>query len=97
MNKPLNEQKEAVQPVAPSQSNMQTINLDMFGNDDLLVIKEVAAILRVSVMTVRRFVESKYLNVYRLGGCLRFKPRDIKDFIERAQSERIKTYAGKKN
>lgn len=97
MKKPLKQQKRSVQPVALSQPNMQRINLDMFGNDDLLVIKEVAAVLRVSEMTVRRFVESKYLNVYRLGGCLRFKPKDIKDFIERAQSERIKAYAGQKN
>lgn len=97
MKKPLKQQKRSVQPVALSQSNMQTINLDMFGSDDLLFIKEVAAILRVSDVTVRRFVESKLLKVYRLGRCLRFKPKDIKAFIEATESDQLQRYVRTQN
>ncbi len=59
--------------------------------DALLTTEEVAEVLRVEVVTVRRLVARGELAAYRLGGEYRFKARDIEDYLDR---QRIPTGTG---
>ena len=47
----------------------------------LLIIKEVAALCRVSEKTVRRWIDARELPAARLGGQWRVRPRDLDIFI----------------
>ena len=51
--------------------------------DALLTTEEVAEVLRVEVVTVRRLVARGELAAYRLGGEYRFRARDIEDYLDR--------------
>ena len=49
---------------------------------NLLNIKDVAATCRVSVKTVRRWIEASELPAARLGNQWRIRPKDLQHFIQ---------------
>jgi excisionase family DNA binding protein len=49
----------------------------------LLLIDEVAAILRVSTKTVRRLIDKRELTPCRLGRSVRVHPDDLARYIDR--------------
>ena len=49
--------------------------------DQLLTLQQIAAYLRVSPKTVRRFLKRGLPHV-RLGGCVRFVPGDVARWVE---------------
>ncbi len=54
--------------------------------EHLLTIKDVAAICRVSVKTVRRWIEDQELSAAKLGNQWRIRPKDLQHFVQ----ERLK-------
>ena len=54
-------------------------------NHELLTVKEVAALLRVSPMTCYRLLKSKQLHGLRVGRSYRVRSSDLAEFIERAE------------
>lgn len=50
-------------------------------NDTLLTVQAVAKRLDVSVKTVRRLYQGRYLPHVRIGGAVRFRRHDIDAFI----------------
>jgi len=50
--------------------------------EKLLTIDEVSERLSVSISTVRRIVREDALPAYRVGGRLRFKPREVEAYID---------------
>jgi len=52
----------------------------------LLVLKEVADVLRISPRSVQRLVKDQNLRALRVGGSLRFHQDDLERFIERQRS-----------
>ena len=59
----------------------------MTSGDDLLVVKEVAAIFRVSDQTVRRWVREKKIPYLRVCGSIRFRRSDIEAFAVEVEPE----------
>jgi excisionase family DNA binding protein len=57
--------------------------MDMGSLEGLLTSEDVANILKVDVVTVRRLVNRGELAAYRVGGEYRFKIRDINDYLNR--------------
>lgn len=62
----------------------------------LLVVKEVADILRVSVEHVRRLIRSGQLSGFKLGrrGGYRIREEDLKNYIMKRSNERGKREGG---
>ena len=54
---------------------------------DLLTIQETADILRVSPVTVRRFIKSKRLPAVRVGRALRVKREDVEKLPEQVDPD----------
>jgi len=54
-------------------------------NEPLMTTDEVAAFLKVDVVTVRRLVARGELMAYRIGGEYRFAPQELRGFLERQQ------------
>jgi excisionase family DNA binding protein len=50
--------------------------------ENLLTIKDVAAICGVSVKTVRRWIAASELPAARLGNQWRIRPKDLQHFIQ---------------
>jgi excisionase family DNA binding protein len=50
--------------------------------DQLLTVKEVAERLRVSRMTISRWIKDGSLRSVRVGHGVRFRPADVEQFIE---------------
>jgi excisionase family DNA binding protein len=48
----------------------------------LFTIREVSELAGVSIMTVRRWIESHGLQIHRLGRLVRISQADLGDFIE---------------
>lgn len=48
---------------------------------ELLTIKDVAALLQVSIKQVRRIIESGELTYYRIGRLYRVAPHDVDAFL----------------
>lgn len=55
--------------------------LSMAGGNPFLKIKDIAATLRVTERTVRRWIASGELPTYRFGGSLRISPQDFEAFV----------------
>ena len=71
MTKPTNERTNSVQPVAHSQF------------ENMIDVKDVAAMLKIVPLTVYRMVARGALQVYRVGGRrLRFKVDDVNRYLE---------------
>ncbi len=49
---------------------------------ELLTIKDVAALVRVSEKTVRRWIETRELPAAKLGNQWRIRPRDLDLFVK---------------
>lgn len=54
------------------------------GPGDLLTVTEVAAMMRVSKMTVYRLVHSGELSALRVGRSFRISARAARDYLDRA-------------
>jgi excisionase family DNA binding protein len=50
---------------------------------ELLTIPEVAEFLKLSVPTVRRLQQKRYIAFIKVGGCVRFTKSDITSYLER--------------
>ena len=48
----------------------------------LLTVKQVADILRVSEMTVYRIIASRKLASYKVGGSYRIRPEDVRSYLD---------------
>jgi excisionase family DNA binding protein len=51
----------------------------------LLKLREVSDFLQISPSTVYRLVEERKIPFIRVGGAIRFKPRNILEWVERQQ------------
>jgi excisionase family DNA binding protein len=49
---------------------------------ELLTIKEVAALLRVSVTLVRRLQQRRQIPFIKVGGSIRFQKQDILEYLQ---------------
>jgi excisionase family DNA binding protein len=49
---------------------------------ELLTIKEVAALLRVSVTLVRRLQQGRHIAFIKVGGSIRFHKQDILEYLQ---------------
>lgn len=56
---------------------------------EALTVQDVAAILRISKMSIYRAIERRELRAYRLGRSLRIRRDDLEDYLRGAD-----TYAG---
>ena len=54
---------------------------------ELLTIKEVAGLLKVSEPTVRRLQQSRSIPFIKVGGCVRFSKGDIISYLQRMRVE----------
>lgn len=50
---------------------------------ELLTIKEVADLLKISQMSVRRLQQGRHLSFIKVGGSVRFAKSDIIDYLKR--------------
>ena len=55
--------------------------------DEYLTTKEIASILKVHVLTVRRWIENKKLVAIKLGKDYRIKKRDFENFISERSTD----------
>ena len=53
----------------------------------LLTIKEVAELLNISVVTVRRIMKRHEIVYYKLGGSIRFKQQDVESYLSQQKKE----------
>ena len=56
---------------------------------ELLTIKEVAELLRVSPQSVRRLQQGRHLPFIKVGGSVRFDKSDIINFLKKQRVEAI--------
>ncbi len=56
---------------------------------ELLTIKEVAGLLKISAMTVRRLQQGRHIPFIKVGGAIRFAKSDIIEYLKRARVEAI--------
>lgn len=68
---------------APSQQKNMTQVQVLDPDNGLLNLSEVAQILRVSRITVYRFVARRLLSVYKIGRRMRFRKEDVNSFMSR--------------
>lgn len=59
----------------------------------LLTVKQVAERLQFSISTVYSLATSGAIPSYKLGGSIRFKGKEIEDWIERNKREQLQTEA----
>jgi len=50
--------------------------------EELLTVKEARAFAKVSDATIRRWIRSKQLRAYRLGGQVRIDKKDLVKFVQ---------------
>lgn len=58
---------------------------------ELLTIKEVAQMLRISMPGVRRLQTGRHIPFFKIGGSVRFSKSDIAAYLERSRIEAIGT------
>lgn len=56
---------------------------------ELLTIKEVADLLKVSVASIRRLQQGRKIPFIKVGGSVRFSKTDIEDYLKRIRVEPI--------
>lgn len=59
----------------------------------LLTVRQVADLLQISPSTVYSWAYSGRIPCYKLNGSIRFKEREIDDWIERNKREQLQTEA----
>lgn len=64
--------------------------------EDLLTVKQVAFVLKVHPLTIRRYIKEKKLNAVKISGAVRIKEEDLTGFqkVYSAQSK-IQTHISK--
>lgn len=55
--------------------------------DEYLTTKEIASILKINVLTVRRWIDSKLLSAYRFNKEYRIKKSDFDKFLEERKTK----------
>jgi len=60
---------------------------------ELLTTSEVADLLKVHEVTVRRWVSDGTLKAYKVGRVLRFKTEDVEKYLESVSTSAIRTGA----
>lgn len=58
--------------------------------DDLLTLKDVARLLKVSETTVRRLQQGRRLTFIKIGGSIRFDQRDVIEYLKNARVDSIR-------
>ena len=53
----------------------------------LFKLRDVAGLIGVSTMTIRRYVKSGALESIKIGGQLRFTHRQVADFVKRSEKK----------
>ncbi len=56
---------------------------------ELLTIKDVAELLKVSTTTIRRLQQGRHLPFIKVGGAVRFAKSDLAEYLEKARVEAI--------
>ncbi len=59
------------------------------GMEELLTIKDVAELLKVSQVTVRRLQQGRHLPFFKVGGSVRFAKTDILEYLKKGRVEAI--------
>jgi len=55
---------------------------------DMLLVKEVAGMLRLALSTVYQLIESGKLPAYKLGGTYRVRKSDVESFLDSSRVEK---------
>ncbi len=66
------------------------MNSNVDSTIELLTIKEVADLLKISQMSVRRLQQGRHLPFFKVGGSIRFAKSDIIDYLKKARIESIR-------
>jgi excisionase family DNA binding protein len=56
---------------------------------ELMTIKEVAQLLKISQSSVRRLQQGRHLPFYKVGGGIRFAKSDIVEYLKKQRVETI--------
>ncbi|OGG51356.1 hypothetical protein A2704_03790 [Candidatus Kaiserbacteria bacterium RIFCSPHIGHO2_01_FULL_54_36b] len=56
---------------------------------ELLTVVEVAALLRISIPSVRRLQQGRHLPFIKVGGSVRFDKSDIVEYLKKERVESI--------
>ncbi|MDO8514136.1 MAG: helix-turn-helix domain-containing protein [bacterium] len=56
---------------------------------ELLTIKEVAELLKISQMSVRRLQQGRHLPFIKVGGSIRFAKSDIVEYLKKQRIDSI--------
>jgi excisionase family DNA binding protein len=56
---------------------------------ELLTIDEVAALLKISVPTIRRLQQQRQIPYLKVGGSVRFSKKDLVSYLEKSRVEVI--------
>jgi excisionase family DNA binding protein len=59
-------------------------------NIELLTIKDVAELLKVSQSSVRRLQQGRHLPFIKVGGSIRFAKDDILEYLKKGRVEALK-------
>lgn len=62
------------------------------GEISLVTVKEVAQMLGVSPKTVYEWAEMRFIPNYKLCGCLRFDPDEVREWARRWRREPLSIY-----
>ncbi len=62
---------------------------DVHSTIQLLTIKEVAGLLKISQMTVRRLQQGRHLPFIKVGGSVRFAKSDIIQYLKKQRIDSI--------
>lgn len=57
---------------------------------ELLTIKEAAALLKISVSSVRRLQQERYIPFIKVGGSVRFYRNDIMDYLQKRRVDALR-------
>jgi excisionase family DNA binding protein len=59
------------------------MSIDANSPSELLTIPEVAALLKISVPTVRRLQQRRQIPFVKVGGCVRFTRADVAAYLDK--------------
>jgi len=66
------------------------MNSDQHNSDiELLTIKDVSDLLKVSQVSVRRLQQGRHLPFLKIGGSVRFSKKDIVEYLKKVRVESI--------
>ena len=66
------------------------MNSDQHNSDiELLTIKDVSDLLKVSQVSVRRLQQGRHLPFLKIGGSVRFSKKDIVEYLKKVRVESV--------